>query len=61
MSSPSIIGLVVGLVVGLVLAFGGFLELLIVVVCAAVGLIIGRVVEGKLSVRDLFGSYSGRE
>ncbi|SDS92513.1 hypothetical protein SAMN04488543_2655 [Friedmanniella luteola] len=43
----------VGLVLGVVVAFGGFGPFVVVVLFGAVGLVIGRVLEGKLDVRAL--------
>lgn len=53
--SPSQIGLLTGAILGLVIVFGGPLQALLVVVLALAGLIIGRIVEGNLDVRDIFG------
>ncbi len=50
----------VGLVLGIVLAFGGFTALVIVVLFGLVGLIVGRVAEGKLDLQALFGKASSR-
>lgn len=47
--------LVVGLVLGLVAAFGGFVELLIVLLFGIVGLLVGRVLDGKLDLAALLG------
>jgi len=53
-------GMVVGLVLGLVAVYGGFVDFLVVLLFAAVGLIIGRVIDGKLDVRALWGRSSER-
>ncbi len=50
----------VGLVLGIVLAFGGWLALLIVVLFGLVGLLVGRVADGKLDLNALFGKASSR-
>ncbi|WP_026536485.1 hypothetical protein [Arthrobacter sp. H14] len=47
-------GLLAGLILGLVAVFGGFDAFLIVALLGAVGLVIGRVVDGKLDLRELF-------
>ncbi|MBG6192368.1 putative membrane protein [Arthrobacter sp. CAN_A212] len=58
--SRSSIGLFVGLVLGIVVVFGGFLELLAVIVFGAVGLVVGRFLDGKLDVQELLGNRSNR-
>ena len=57
--SRSTIGLLVGLLLGVVAVFGGFLEFLAVVIFAAVGLLVGRFLDGKLDLRDLTSRRSG--
>jgi hypothetical protein len=52
--------LAVGLVLGIVLAFGGFVALLIVVLFGLIGLVVGRIAEGKLDVQALFGNARSR-
>ncbi len=52
--------LTVGLVLGIVLAFGGFTALLIVVLFGLIGLVVGRIAEGKLDLQALFGKASSR-
>ncbi len=52
--------LAVGLVLGIVLAFGGFTALVIAVLFGLIGLIVGRVAEGKLDLQALFGKASSR-
>lgn len=52
--------LAVGLVLGLVAAFGGFVELLIVLLFGIVGLLVGRVLDGKLDLAALLGRSSIR-
>lgn len=47
--------LAVGLVLGMVAAFGGFVELLIVLLFGIVGLLVGRVLDGKLDLAALLG------
>ncbi|WGW11728.1 hypothetical protein LWF01_16780 [Saxibacter everestensis] len=53
-------GLFVGLILGLVVVFGGFGELLIVVLFGAVGLVVGRVIEGKIDLQAILGRSSDR-
>jgi uncharacterized membrane protein YjjP (DUF1212 family) len=50
----------IGLVLGIVLSFGGWLALLTTVVLGFLGLLVGRVAEGKLDVQALFGRASSR-
>lgn len=52
--------LAVGLVLGIVLAFGGFTALVIAVLFGLIGLLVGRVAEGKLDLQALFGRASSR-
>jgi hypothetical protein len=55
---PSLIGLLVGIALGFAAAFGGFGAFAIVAFLAAVGLVVGKVVEGDL---DLSPYLSGRD
>jgi hypothetical protein len=48
-------GLLAGLVLGLAGAFGGFDAFLIVLVLGALGLLVGRVLDGRLDLNALFG------
>ena len=48
-------GLLTGLVLGLAGAFGGFDAFLIVLVLGAIGLVVGRVLDGQLDLNVLFG------
>lgn len=56
--STTKIGLLVGLVLGVVGAFGGFTAFLIVVLLGAIGLVVGRVLDGKLDLRAVVGTRS---
>jgi hypothetical protein len=49
------LGLLTGLALGFAGAFGGFGAFLVVLVLAALGLLIGRVLDGKLDVSQLTG------
>jgi hypothetical protein len=51
------IGILIGLALGLALAFGGFGQMLIVALFGAIGLVVGRVLDGEL---DLGAYLSGR-
>jgi hypothetical protein len=53
------LGLLTGLTLGVTAAFGGFGAFLIVLVLAAVGLVIGRVLDGKLDLSQLTGRGRG--
>jgi hypothetical protein len=53
------VGLLTGLVLGIAAAFGGFGAFLVVLVLGAVGLIVGRVLDGKLDLSQLAGRDKG--
>jgi hypothetical protein len=53
--SNTVLGLVVGLVLGVTGAFGGFTAFLIVFVLGAVGLLVGRLLDGELDLEALTG------
>jgi hypothetical protein len=48
-------GLLAGLILGFAGAFGGLAAFLIVLVLGAVGLIIGRVLDGQLDINAVLG------
>ncbi len=52
--------LFVGLIRGAVATFGGFSAFLLVLVLGAVGLLVGRVLEGKLDLGSLTGQSRDR-
>lgn len=52
--------LTIGLVLGIVLGFGGWPALLAAVILGFIGLVVGRVAEGKLDLQALFGRASSR-
>ncbi len=52
--------LAVGLVLGIVLGFGGWWALVSAVVLGFIGLVVGRVAEGKLDMAALFGKATSR-
>jgi nitrate/nitrite transporter NarK len=54
------LGLMTGLALGFAGAFGGFGAFLIVLVLAALGLLVGRVLDGKLDVSQLTGAGRDR-
>ncbi|WP_410596127.1 hypothetical protein [Amycolatopsis sp. lyj-23] len=53
------LGLLTGLVLGLAIAFGGFGAFAAVVVLGAIGLLVGRVLDGKLDLSQLTGRDRG--
>ncbi|HUQ61745.1 hypothetical protein [Lentzea sp.] len=53
--STTALGLLTGLALGLAAAFGGFSAFLLVLVFGAIGLVAGRVAEGKLDLVQLLG------
>lgn len=59
MNSTSL-GLLTGLALGFAGAFGGFGAFLIVLVLAALGLLVGRVLDGKLDLSQLTGTGRNR-
>jgi hypothetical protein len=54
------LGLLTGLALGFAGAFGGFGAFLIVLVLAALGLLVGRVLDGKLDLSQLTGAGRDR-
>jgi hypothetical protein len=48
-------GLLTGLILGIAGAFGGFTTFLIVLVLGAIGLVVGRVLDGQLDVNAVLG------
>jgi hypothetical protein len=48
-------GLLTGLILGVAAAFGGFGAFLIVLVLGAVGLVVGRVLDGELDLSGILG------
>ncbi|MEO6085033.1 MAG: hypothetical protein ABIQ18_18165 [Umezawaea sp.] len=57
--SSTEIGLLTGLVLGLAAAFGGFGAFLVVLLFGALGLLVGRVLDGKLDLSQLVGRDKG--
>lgn len=54
------LGLIAGLVLGLAAAFGGFGALFIVLLLGAVGLAVGRYLDGELDLANLGGAGRDR-
>ncbi len=57
--TPTQLGLLTGIVLGSAAAFGGFGAFLVVLLFGAVGLLVGRVLEGKLDLSQLSGRDRG--
>ncbi|MFD6068509.1 MULTISPECIES: hypothetical protein [Amycolatopsis] len=57
--SSTHLGLLTGLALGLAAAFGGFGAFLVVLVLGALGLLVGRVLDGKLDLSQLTGRDRG--
>ncbi|EMD21763.1 hypothetical protein [Amycolatopsis azurea] len=53
------LGLLTGLALGLAAAFGGFGAFVVVLALGALGLLVGRVVDGKLDLSQLTGRDRG--
>ncbi|WFP16498.1 hypothetical protein [Citricoccus muralis] len=58
--SRTSLGLIVGLVLGIVAYFGGFMAFLVVSFFAAVGLVVGLVLDGRLDLGALVGRATDR-
>jgi uncharacterized membrane protein len=56
----TILGTLIGLALGLALAFGGFGRMLLVALFVAIGLIVGKVLEGDLDLSPYLSRRSGR-
>lgn len=54
------LGLLAGLALGLAAAVGGFTGFLVTLVLGAVGLIVGRVLDGGLDLQGLLGRSSAK-
>ena len=56
MTSNTVLGLLTGLVLGVTAAFGGFVAFMIVLVLGAIGLALGRWLDGRLDLSALTGA-----
>lgn len=56
----TMIGLITGLALGFAAAFGGFSAFVVVLVLGAIGLLAGRVLDGKLDLSALLGAGRDR-
>ncbi len=59
--STTVIGLFTGLLIGLAIAIDGFNGFLLLVVFGAVGIVIGKVLDGELDVSSLLNSATSRK
>jgi hypothetical protein len=53
-------GLLAGLILGTAAATGGFIGFLIALAVGAIGLIVGRVLDGELEIGDVLGKGRDR-
>ena len=60
MTTNTVLGLITGLALGLAAAFGGIGAFLIVLVLGALGLGVGRWLDGRLDLSALTGQQSER-
>ncbi len=58
--STTTTALFTGIVLGVVAVFGGFYAFLLVLVLGAIGLLVGMLLEGKLTLGGLTGRSSSR-
>ena len=57
--STTVIGLFTGLLVGLGIAIDGFPGFLLLLVFGAIGVVVGKVMDGELDLSRILGSGSG--
>jgi len=53
-------GLIAGLILGLAAVEGGFTGFLVALVVGAIGLVVGRVLDGELELGDMLGRGKDR-
>lgn len=53
-------GLIAGLILGAAAASGGFVGFLVALVLGAIGLLVGRVLDGELEIGDILGRGKDR-
>ncbi|WP_116050158.1 hypothetical protein [Amycolatopsis palatopharyngis] len=58
--NATLLGLIVGIALGFAAAFGGFGAFVAVVVLGAIGLLVGRWLDGELDLSALVGSAKDR-
>jgi len=59
--ATTLVGLIVGLALGFAGAFGGWSAFVIVLVLAAVGVLVGRVIDGNLDLAPYLGGRRDRD
>jgi hypothetical protein len=60
-NTATVIGLIAGLALGFAGAFGGWAAFMIVLVLGAVGLVAGRVIDGRLDLSAYLGGRRDRD
>jgi uncharacterized membrane protein len=58
--STTVIGLFTGLLVGLAIAIDGFNGFLLLVVFGALGIVVGKVIDGDIDLSSMLNSASSR-
>ncbi|WP_030184832.1 hypothetical protein [Streptomyces violaceorubidus] len=58
--SMAVVGMIAGMALGFAGYFGGFGAFLLVAALGAVGLVVGRLLEGDMELGDFFRSRSDR-
>jgi uncharacterized membrane protein len=58
--STTVIGLFTGLLVGLAIAIDGFNGFLLLVVFGALGVVVGKVIDGDIDLSSMLNSASSR-
>jgi hypothetical protein len=59
--SATLVGLMVGIALGFGAVIDGFVGFIVMLVLAAAGLIVGRVVDGELDLTDYLGGRRRRD
>jgi hypothetical protein len=60
-NTATVIGLIAGIALGFAGAFGGWAAFMIVLVLGAVGLVTGRVIDGRLDLSVYLGGRRDRD
>jgi hypothetical protein len=58
--STTVLGVVIGVALGFAGAFGGVDAFLVVLVCGAIGLLAGRILDGQLDLSEVADVVAGR-
>lgn len=53
---PTTVGLFVGILLGMTWVLAGFLEMIGVAICGAIGVIVMKVIEGEIDITDYVGN-----